>query len=254
MLFTNEAGLQIAYDDLGPPGGKTLVLVHGFSSNRIEGWRRTGWYAAIEKRGERLIALDLRGHGESTRSHDPLDYGHAAMAGDIVALMDHLGVDHASLIGFSLGARVALTAALDHPGRFDHLVLAGVGDRLLEAPRGAGQMAQAMLADDPEQIENPMLRSFRHFADEQGEDRAALAACSQASSRSLTADDLWGLRVPTLVIAGARDQMAGSPEKLAEAIPGARGVTLPGLDHFAIITNGMLKGQVFDFLDGWMEP
>ena len=64
--FTSDS-VQIAYDDISPavPAGggstdKTIVLIHGFASNRIEAWKRTGWYAAFERRGFRVIALDQR--------------------------------------------------------------------------------------------------------------------------------------------------------------------------------------------------
>ena len=85
------------------------------------------------------------------------------------------------------------------------------------------------------------------------EDRLALAACSEGRSRAFAPEDLAGLRVPTLVVAGARDLLAGSPEGLAEAIPGAHAVTLPGCDHFGTITHALFKGRVFDFFDGWLE-
>lgn len=253
MIFTNAAGMQIAYDDIGSPDLKPVVLVHGFSSNRNEGWRRPGWYAALDKRRERVIALDLRGHGESVKSHDPADYGHNAMAGDIVQLMDHLGVERATLIGFSMGARLSLGAALDYPDRFSNLVLGGIGSRIFDPPRNVGQMAEAMETDDVESIDNPLMKSFRHFADEQGEDRLALAACVRGEGRSFDPDELFAVRTPTLVVAGARDMLAGSPEGLAEAIPDARTVSLPGCDHFATITHAMFKGKVFDFLDGWLD-
>ena len=253
MIVETSGGIRIAYDDTGAADVPTRVLVHGFASNRREGWLRTGWYAAFDARRERRIALDLRGHGESQRSHDPADYGHNAMAADIVALLDHLEVRRASLIGFSLGARLALTAALGHPDRFEHLVLGGVGMRLFDPPRDVGAMADAMTAADPEAIAQPLLRSFRLFAEAQGEDRLALAACSQGEVRRFAPEDLEDLTVPTLVVAGARDLLAGSPEGLAEAIPGASAVTLPGCDHFGAITHALFKGKVFDFLDGWLD-
>ena len=250
--FVTARGLEIAYDDIGSKDLKCVVLAHGFSSNRQEGWLRTGWYAAIEQRRERLIALDFRGHGQSAKSHDPADYDQSEMAGDIVALMDHLGVERADLIGFSMGARLSLIAALDHGRRFNNLVLAGIGARLFDPPRATGAMAEAMQADKADDIQNPLLRSFRQFADEQGEDRLALAACSQGRARDIAPDDLFGLQLPTLVIAGARDLLAGSPEGLAEAIPGALAVSAPGCDHFGAITSGLVKGKTFDFLDGWL--
>ena len=69
--FTSD-GLTLAYDDNVPPGGgeRTIVLVHGFASNRNEGWRRTGWYTAFDRRRIRCIALDQRGHGESAKPHE----------------------------------------------------------------------------------------------------------------------------------------------------------------------------------------
>ena len=63
-------GVQIAFDDITPDDGanRTVVLIHGFASNRIEGWKRTGWYAAFERRRTRVIAPDQRGHGEERRA------------------------------------------------------------------------------------------------------------------------------------------------------------------------------------------
>lgn len=252
MLFDTAAG-AIAYDDFGPKGVSTVVLIHGFASNRHEGWRRTGWLKAFEQRGERVIALDLRGHGESLRSHDPADYGHAAMAADVAALMDHLEVASAWVIGFSLGARMALGLALDHPQKVQKLILAGVGERLFEPAREAGALAAAMRAEDPAAIDHPLLRSFRQFADAQGEDRLALAALSEGEGRAFMPEALYAVRAPTLVIVGSRDALAGRAEGLAEAIPGARAETVPGCDHFGLITHGLFKGKAFDFLDGYLD-
>jgi pimeloyl-ACP methyl ester carboxylesterase len=124
---------------------------------------------------------------------------------------------------------------------------------MFDPPRAEGAMAQAMEASSPDEISDPMLKSFRHFADEQKEDRLALAACSRGPRLALTRDSLMAIRRPTVVIAGARDQLAGPPQGLAEAIPGAKAVTLPGCDHFSCIGHPMFKATVFDFFDGWLE-
>ena len=176
-----------------------------------------------------------------------------AMARDVFALMDHAGVERAHLLGFSMGSHVALTAALLDGGRVDHLVLGGVGGRLFEPPRDPDGMAKAMETPTPDDIADPMLKSFRHFADEQKEDRLALAACSRGPRSPITKDALMAIRRPTLVIAGARDQLAGPPQGLADAIMGAKAVTIPGCDHFSMIAHGLFKASVFDFFDGWLE-
>jgi pimeloyl-ACP methyl ester carboxylesterase len=254
MAEFSSDGFTLAFDDMGAPGrGRPLVLVHGFSSNRKENWRRVGWYDALQRRGARFIAFDARGHGESAKPHDPAAYDRGAMVRDVFALADNLGLERFDLMGYSMGARTALGAALLDSRRIGNLVLGGIGARLFEPPREDNPTAEAMEADDPATIEDPMARSFRQFADEQGEDRLALAACSRSRGAPLERDDLMGIRSTVLVVAGARDDLAGRPQPLADAIPGARAVVLPGCDHFSAIAHTMFKATVFDFLDGMLE-
>ncbi|WP_374575629.1 alpha/beta fold hydrolase [Phenylobacterium sp. J367] len=121
--FTTPDGVTLAYDDIQPPGPpeRTVLLLHGYTSNRSEGWRRTGWYGAFERRGMRVIGLDQRGHGESAKLYDPADYTRAKLAADVIALMDHLDVGRVDLIGYSMGTRTATEAALRaRPGLQPH--------------------------------------------------------------------------------------------------------------------------------------
>lgn len=251
--FTSHDGVEIAYDDAGPREGRAALLVHGFASNRHEAWKRTGWYAAFERRGQRIVALDLRGHGESGKPRDPDAYDRDRLVGDVVALMDHLGLGQVDLFGYSMGSRISLEVARSHPDRVANLIVGGVGANALR-PSGAGErLAAAMETEDPGQIDNPLMQSFRHFADEQGEDRLALAAMVRGKSAPLTEDDLAALRVPLLVAAGSGDALAGDPQGLADLVPGAHAVRLPGCDHFNAIPHALLKAAVFDFLDGYLD-
>ena len=111
-------------------------------------------------------------------------------------------------------------------------------------------ISEAMEAADIESIKEPMLKSFRQFADEQGEDRLALAALTRARDGEFTREQLSTVEVPTLVIAGAYDELAGNAENLAKAFPDGRAVTIPGCDHFSAIPHVLYKATVFDFLDG----
>jgi pimeloyl-ACP methyl ester carboxylesterase len=257
MAIFQSGGLSLAYDDVAPGGipAGTVVLVHGFATNRDENWRRLGWLTALERKGYRAVALDLRGHGESDKPHDPAAYGRAQMAGDIVGLIDHLELGRVDLLGYSMGAHLSLAVALDAPGRVNNLILGGVGGRLLTGEplsQTPMTMAEALAVEDPVVITDPILRGFRLFAENQGEDRVALAACSQGRGEGgRSADHLWGLAVPTLVVAGSRDEIAGDPQALADAIPGAKSVTLPACDHFTAIPHALFKAAVFDFLEGW---
>lgn len=250
MAQFTSGGLTLAYDDIGPRGGRPILLLHGFASNRNENWKRLGWYGAFERKGMRCIALDLRGHGESGKPHDAQSYDREKLIGDVIALMDHLQIQRFDLMGYSMGARLALAVALAKPERIDQLILGGIGARLFEHSNSAGFLAEAMLADDPNSIAEPILRSFRHFADEQGEDRFALAAFTRGRGEAFDRESVSHLKVPVLIVAGARDALAGSAEDLAAIIPGAQAVTLPGCDHFSAIPHALFKASVFDFLDG----
>ena len=255
MDFTTSDGFTIAYDDQAPADyERAILLVHGFTSNRNEGWKRTGWYAALERRRFRVIALDQRGHGQSGKAYEPDAYLRENLARDVVELMDHLGVNRVDLFGYSMGARVAAAAAVAAPHRFSNLILGGVGDKMLsERPSARSEvMAQAMLADDPETITEPFLKSFRQFADEQGEDRRALAAFVQAQNPPLDTEGFATLPMPMLAVAGQRETN-GDPEVLAQAFGDGRGVVIPGCDHFSAIPHALTKAAVFDFIDGVLD-
>jgi pimeloyl-ACP methyl ester carboxylesterase len=251
MPFLQVDGVSLAYDDVGPPdAARSVLLLHGFSSNRNENWRRVGWLGAFERRRMRAVAIDLRGHGESDKPHDPAAYGLEILSADVTGVIESLKLTAPLLMGYSMGARLALSAAMARPGQFGALVLGGVGGRLFEPPPAGNPMAGAMETPDPATISEPLLRSFRQFADEQGEDRLALAAFARArAGNTIAKEELREMRLPTLVVAGARDELAGDPEDLASHIPDAHAVTLPGCDHFSAIAHALFKAAVFDFLE-----
>jgi pimeloyl-ACP methyl ester carboxylesterase len=259
MATFRSGGLTLAFDDIRPAGPEagTVVMVHGFATNRAENWRRLGWYAAFERKGYRAVALDLRGHGESDKPRDPAAYSRDAMAGDILALLDHLDLRRVDLLGYSMGSHLSLAVAAAHGERVANLILGGVGARMVTGdPRpfsGTMTMGEAMRADDTSIITDRTLRGFRQFADNQGEDRLALAACGEGRGDGADPGDFPRLTMPVLVATGARDEIAGDPQVLADAIPGARAVAIPACDHFSAIPHALFKAAVFDFLEGWLD-
>jgi len=127
--FTHD-GVEIAFLDEGE--GEPIVLVHGFASNKEVNWVAPGWVTALTRAGRRVVALDNRGHGESAKLYDPADYHSAIMAEDVRALIEHLGLPRADVMGYSMGARIAAFLALAHPDRVRSAVLGGLGSRLVE--------------------------------------------------------------------------------------------------------------------------
>jgi pimeloyl-ACP methyl ester carboxylesterase len=254
MATFNSGDAAIAYDDIGPrEGGRPIVLLHGFASNRNENWKRLGWYGAFERKNIRFIAPDMRGHGESSKPHDPSAYVREKLVGDVLDLLDHLDIGKADIMGFSMGTRIAMGLALAEPKRVDLLILGGVGGKLFDPPLAGNPMAAAMEAENIDDISEPLLKSFRQFADEQGEDRLALAALTRATYQPFTREVVAQIPHETLVVAGSRDALAGDPGELARAMPNAKAVTLPGCDHFSAISHALFKASVFDFLEGTLE-
>src|SRR6267142_5028126 len=129
MPSFHNGAVEIAYLDEGE--GDPIVLVHGFASNKEVNWVMPGWTSTLRRDGRRVIALDNRGHGQSTKLYDPAAYHCALMADDVRALLDHLGLSRADVMGYSMGARITAFFALAHPARLRRAVLGGLGIRLV---------------------------------------------------------------------------------------------------------------------------
>ena len=113
--FATDDGVEIAFIDEG--AGDPIVLVHGFASNKEINWVVPGWVATLTRAGRRAIALDNRGHGASGKVYEPAAYHSAIMAEDVRALLDHLRLTRADVMGYSMGARITAFLALAHPAR-----------------------------------------------------------------------------------------------------------------------------------------
>src|ERR1017187_9159557 len=98
MASFNNGSVEIAFLDEG--AGGPIVLVHGFASNKEVTWVVPGWVETLPRAGRRVIALDNRGHGQSSKVTDPAAYHSAAMAEDVAALLDHLGLERADVMGY----------------------------------------------------------------------------------------------------------------------------------------------------------
>ena len=95
MPSFDSDGVRIAYEDLGQ--GRPIVLVHGFAASFELHWRAPGWVDALVADGRRVVGLDCRGHGRSEKPQDPSAYAGERMAGDVIGLMDRLGLERADL-------------------------------------------------------------------------------------------------------------------------------------------------------------
>ncbi len=243
--FTHD-DVEIAFLDEGE--GAPIVLVHGFASNKEVNWVFPGWVTTLTRAGRRVIALDNRGHGESTKLYDPAAYHSAVMAEDVRALIDHLALPRADVMGYSLGARITEFLALAHPDRVRAAVLGGLGVRTVEGAGLPETIAQALEAPALADVADPTGHMFRAFAEQTHSDLRALAACMRGTRQRLSRGEVGRIAVPVLVATGSNDQIAGSPEQLAALIPGAQALAIPGRDHMLAVGDRVFKTGVLEFL------
>lgn len=238
-------GVRLHYELHGREDGRPIVVVHGFASHYRLNWVGTRWQETLTGAGFRVIGLDCRGHGQSEKPHDVAAYAANVMAGDVRNLLDHLGVERADYLGFSMGARIGLQVVLDHPERVSKAVLAGLGTE------GAISQAEAIArAFRGGPAEGPVAESFYKFASgHKGNDLEALACCIVGLERTVDQGRLGGIETPVLVVIGDRDELVSGAHELVEMIPSARLVTVPGRDHLGTVPAREFKQAALEFLD-----
>jgi pimeloyl-ACP methyl ester carboxylesterase len=216
-----------------------VALVHGFATSSARTWGDNGWLDLLRDVGRVPHPIDLLGHGTADKPHDPAAYDRME-----AMVLDQLPEGPVDAIGFSLGARVLLTLACDHPERFSRLVLTGVGANLLRS-EGSDLILTAIEGEgDPT---NPVVQYFAGLAQHPDVDREALAACMRSPRPALTPERLAKVDLPVLVVIGDKD-FAGPGEPLAEALPQAELITLRNVDHFATPKDFGCIDAALDFL------
>ena len=246
MPSFHHGDVEIAYIDEG--AGEPIVLVHGFASSKNVNWIYPTWVSELVKAGRRVIALDNRGHGESAKLYDAAQYEIAIMASDVIALMDHLGIARADIMGYSLGSRMTAILAREHSDRVRSAILGGIGIGLIEGGGPGEAVARALEAASLEDVTDPVGRTFRAFADQTRSDRRALAACLRGSRRLMTREEAAGIGVPVPIAVGSKDEIAGSASALGRIIPGAELLDIPNRDHMRAVGDKVYKTGVVDFL------
>ena len=239
-------GVEIAFLDEGD--GEPILLIHGFASNARVNWVDTGWVRHLVGSGRRVIAIDNRGHGQSAKLHDPALYSGPRMAEDARALLDHLGIAEADVMGYSMGARITAFLAIRHPQRVRSAILAGLGGNMVRPMAGTGPIAAALEAPTIDDVTNATARTFRAFAEQTRSDLKALAACIRSSRDPITPADLARIQCPVLVAVGSEDVIGGPAEALARLIPKGEAFVIEGRDHMKATGDRSYKEAVTAFL------
>ena len=246
MATFRSADVELAYLDEGE--GDPIVLVHGFASNKEVNWVMPGWTSTLRRDGRRVIALDNRGHGQSAKLYDPAAYHTDIMASDVAALIEHLNLSRADLMGYSLGSRICAVLAARRPELTRSVILGGAGINLIATAGLSDEIADAFEAPSLDDVTDPMGQRFRAFAEQTRSDLRALAACLRGSRQRLRVQDIRGIRAPALVAVGTKDDITGSPHELAALMPNGRAIDIPNRDHMLAVGDKVFKQAALEFL------
>jgi pimeloyl-ACP methyl ester carboxylesterase len=246
MSSFEHDGFDIAFSDAG--AGEPVLLIHGFASSAKVNWVSTGWVSFLRDSGYRAIAFDNRGHGQTSKSYREEDYSPGKMASDAAALLHHLGISRAHVMGYSMGARISAFLALNHAELVHTLIFGGLGDGMIHGVGDWDPIAAALLSDGPETITDARGAAFRKFADQTQSDRRALAACIARSRELITPERLASITIPALVAVGTEDDIGGSAQGLAEIMGNAEAFDIEGRDHMLAVGDRSFKKAALDFL------
>ncbi|GAA4130873.1 alpha/beta fold hydrolase [Actinomadura keratinilytica] len=241
--FQGRDGVDLAYREVGE--GRPLVLIHGYFSTATVNWIRYGHAAELAARGHRVIMPDLRAHGDSGKPHDPAAYPPDVLADDGFALLDALGLTDYDLGGYSLGARtvVRMLARGATPRR---AIVAGMGlDGIVDAG-GRSAHFRHVLTNLGRHERGSAAWKAEAFLKTVGGDPEALLRLLD-SFVDTSPEELARITVPTLVLAGAKDDDNGSAEALADSLLYGEYAEIPG-DHMSAVTKRDLGTAIADFL------
>lgn len=241
--FTARDGVRLAYREMGE--GRPLVLIHGYFSNAWTNWIRYGHAEKIAAAGFRVIMPDLRAHGDSGKPHDPAFYKPDVLADDGFDLIAHLGLADYDLAGYSLGGRTCVRMLVKGaaPRR---AVLSGMGLEGILNTQGRGSYFRNVLTNLGTFERGSSEWMTEAFLKTTGGDPAALLLILDTFADTSRAE-LAGIGMPVLVLTGEDDDDNGSGAALAEAMPDARFMTVPG-NHMSAVIKPELGQAIADFL------
>ena len=243
QFFAGFDGARLAYREIG--AGRPVVLLHGYFSDAWTNWLRYGHAEAIAAKGFRVIMPDLRAHGDSAKPHDLASYPPDALTDDGLALIAHLALTDYDLGGYSLGART-VSRMLVRGAKPRKVVFSGMG---LDGLRNTGRRAahfRNILGNlgkhergSPEWLAEAFLKTT-------GGDPVALLGILDTFVDT-AAEDIARFDWPTAVVNGVDDDDNGSARALAEALPNARYIEVPG-NHMSSVARPELGQAIADFL------
>jgi pimeloyl-ACP methyl ester carboxylesterase len=257
--FFNSAGVNIHYIVEGK--GEPVILIHGYAADIDTNWGQPGIIRGLS--GDyKVIAIDIRGHGQSDKPHDAAAYG-SRMVDDVIRLMDHLGIGKAHIAGYSMGGIITEALMADHPDRLLTAAIGGAGWRdphdrgeeqlmnqladSLKQGKGIGPLIVALSPPGappltPQTIE---MINQRFLA---SNDPLALAAVARAQLPPVKEAGIRGSRIPVLALIGEADPLKADVDRFTGMLPNLKIVVIPGANHLNAFGDPLFLSSLKSFL------
>jgi pimeloyl-ACP methyl ester carboxylesterase len=256
-----ELGDLRMYYEVHGQGGTPLVLLHG---GLFDIDQQFGALLASLAAGRQVIAVDFQGHGRTNDSDRP--FSASAFAGDVLGVLDHLGIDRVDVFGFSVGGAVALEIAIERPERVRKLIVssttfAASGMRGSENAAAVGEMTVDMIAGTPMEAAylakspHPDLKHLQGLLDK-------LGATYAGGFPDRTPEEIRGIEAPTLITVGDADMVSlehaveflrlrgGDVNGDFDGVPASQLAVFPGTSHFfGLAREDLVRNVVIGFLD-----
>ena len=242
--------LRLHYELRG--AGEDVLLLHGFSSSFAGTWERTSWVELLVHAGHRVVGPDVRGHGASSKPHTTDAYSTQALVEDALALLDWLEIEETSVVGYSMGAGIALQLAMEDPSRVRGLVLGGIADAAINAfadQRQLRDIAAGLVAADDAEVRSPTARRLRQNALQAGSDLQALAAFMSGPGWPGGLSELHPIGAPTLLAVAGKDQYMPGTDELRRWLSHAEVVTIDDADHHSLVRDPRFKTAAVQFIE-----
>jgi pimeloyl-ACP methyl ester carboxylesterase len=254
-------GVRIHYLVQGKEDGEPVLLIHGFTANSEGQWEPV---LKVLAKDYKVIAMDCRGHGGSEKPHDPKKYG-LEMTKDAVRLLDHLKIDKAHVVGYSMGAGITLQVAARYPERVRTATLGGAGLPLperatlmesladsLEQGKGLGPLIVALTPKDKPRPTEEQIKAI-DAALLARNDSKALAAVIRGGlddkELALSDEKIKGIKVPMLALIGEVDPLRAGVDELKKRLPDVKVVVIDKADHITAFGREEFVSGLKEFLD-----
>ncbi len=259
--YFDSNGVKIHYTVQGKEDGEPVLLIHGFTLSIEEQWKPV--LRALTK-DYKVIAMDCRGHGGSEKPHDPKKYG-LEMTKDAVRLLDHLKIDKAHIVGYSMGAGITLQMAARYPERVRTATLGGGGLPLeerkkmqealadsLEQGKGLGPLIGALTPKDRPKPTEQQIKAINAIFLAKNDSKALSAVMrGGVTDKNLNLSDerVKSIRVPMLAVIGSDDPIRVAVDELKKRLPEMKVVVIDKADHITTYGREEFVNAIQEFLD-----